>query len=186
MIKVEESIIINRPVEEVFAFVADQTNAPRWQSGLLEVRRTTEGPLGVGTKHTLVRKFMGQRLEASNEYLEYEPNRWIVFRGTANTMDFEASYLTEPTAEGTRLTSTLDMQSIEPVGLEEASFAEALRRDVEANLSELKDLLETRGVAASARYTAAQLEAEEDPRAGAWNAEVRREAAMDRRRGSSS
>lgn len=43
IIEVEESITINRAIEEVFAFVADQTNAPRWQSGLLEARRTTKG-----------------------------------------------------------------------------------------------------------------------------------------------
>ncbi len=80
MIKVEKSIVIDRPAEEVFAFVADQTNAPRWQSGLVEVRRTTAGALGIGTQHAFVRKFMGRRLEANNEYIAYEPNETIVFR----------------------------------------------------------------------------------------------------------
>jgi uncharacterized membrane protein len=46
MIDVEDSIVINRPIGEVFAFVADQTNAPRWQNGLEQVRRTTDGPPG--------------------------------------------------------------------------------------------------------------------------------------------
>ena len=32
--------VIDRTIEEVFAFVADQMKAPRWQKGLLEVRRT--------------------------------------------------------------------------------------------------------------------------------------------------
>lgn len=63
MIDVEDSIVINRPIGEVFAFVADQTNAPRWQNGLEQVRRTTDGPPGVGTKHVVVRKFLGRRLE---------------------------------------------------------------------------------------------------------------------------
>jgi len=36
MITVEKSIIIGRPIEGVFAFVADQRNAPQWQKGLLE------------------------------------------------------------------------------------------------------------------------------------------------------
>jgi uncharacterized protein YndB with AHSA1/START domain len=48
MINIEDSVIIKRPVEEVFSFVADQTNAPQWQEGLLEVRRTTGETLGVG------------------------------------------------------------------------------------------------------------------------------------------
>ena len=41
---------ISQPVAEVFAFVADQTNAPQWQNGLHEVRRLTEGPIGVGSQ----------------------------------------------------------------------------------------------------------------------------------------
>ena len=72
MIKVDESIIIQRAVEEVFAFVADQRNAPEWQAGLLEVRRTDEGPLGVGATHAVVRKFMGRRMEVNNEYVTYD------------------------------------------------------------------------------------------------------------------
>lgn len=107
MFKVEQSIKINCPVEAVFDFVADQTNAPRWQYGILEVRRTTKGPIGVGTKYNFVRKLMGRRLEASNEYTEYEPNKEITFKGTTGSSDFQHSYLTESTAEGTKLTSRM-------------------------------------------------------------------------------
>jgi len=49
MIKEEKSGIIRRPIEEVFAYVSDLRHSPEWQSGLVEVRQTTEGPQGVGT-----------------------------------------------------------------------------------------------------------------------------------------
>ena len=49
MVAVEKMITINRPVEEVFAYVSDLQNSPLWQKGLLEARRITEGPLGLGT-----------------------------------------------------------------------------------------------------------------------------------------
>ena len=143
MIKVEESTVVNRPIEEVFAFLADQTNAPRWQSGLLEVRRTTEGPLGVGTKHTAVRKFMGRRLEATNEYVVYEPNKEITFKGTANSAAFQHSYFTEYVAEGTKVISRMEMQSKGLFGLAEPLIVSSLRREFVANLGELKDLLES-------------------------------------------
>ncbi|MCZ7570174.1 MAG: SRPBCC family protein [Ardenticatenaceae bacterium] len=147
MIRVEQSVTVNRPVEEVFAFVADQTNAPRWQSGLLEVRRMTDGPLGVGTQHTFVRKFLGRRLEASNEYGEYEPNKTIAFKSTSGPMDFRAGYRTEPIAGGTKLTSWIEMQPKGFAGLAEPLIAASLRRELAANLGELKELLE-RGVVA--------------------------------------
>jgi hypothetical protein len=149
MINVEESIIINRPVDEVFAFVADQTNGPKWQSGLLEVRRITEGPVGVGTKHRAVRKFMGRRLEATNEYMVYEPNKEVTFTGTAGSTEFQHSYLTETTTEGTKLTSRMEMRSKGLFGLAEPLIASSLRREFLASMGELKDLLENRVVAAS-------------------------------------
>lgn len=148
MIREEESIVIRRPIEEVFAFVADQTKAPQWQSGLLEVRRTTNGPLGIGTKHTAVRKFMGRRLEATNEYVVFEPNKEITFKGTAGSSDFQHSYLTESTNEGTKLTSRMEMQSKGLFGLAEPLIASSLQREFVANLGDLKDLLES-GVAAA-------------------------------------
>ncbi|MGE5601961.1 MAG: SRPBCC family protein, partial [Nitrososphaerales archaeon] len=95
MIKEEHSIVIRRPVDEVFTFVSDQTNAPRWQQGLLEARRITEGVPGVGTRHVFVRKFLGRRLEAGNEYVEFEPNKKIVFKNTSGPMEFRAWYVTE-------------------------------------------------------------------------------------------
>src|SRR6478735_7365964 len=119
MIKVEQSIDINRPVDEDFAFVADQTNAPRWQSGILEVRRITDSIIGVGIRHTFVRKLMGRRLEASTEYTEYEPNKKIVFKSASGPMDFRAGYLTETTADGTELTSWIEMQPKGFAGLAE-------------------------------------------------------------------
>lgn len=146
MIREEESIVIRRPIEEVFAFVADQTKAPQWQSGLLEVRRTTNGPLGIGTKHTAVRKFMGRRLEATNEYVVFEPNKEVTFKGTAGSSDFQHSYLTESTKEGTKLTSRMVMQSKGLLGLAEPLIASSLKREFVANLGDLKDLLES-GVA---------------------------------------
>lgn len=148
MIKVEESITIRRPVEEVFAFVADQTNSPCWQSGLLEVRRVTDEPIGLGTKHTAVRKFMGRRLEATNEYVVYEPNKEVTFKGTANSADFTHSYLTESTVEGTKLTSRMEMHPKGLFGLAEPLIVSSLKREFAASMGELKDVLEHRAMAA--------------------------------------
>lgn len=148
MIKVEESIVIRRPIEEVFAFLADQTNAPNWQSGLLEVRRTTDGPVGIGTKHTAVRKFMGRRMEATNEYVVYEPNKEVTFTGTANSADFKHSYLTEVAPGGTKVISRMEMETKGLFGLAEPLITSSLRREFVSNLGELKDMLESQVVAA--------------------------------------
>ncbi len=50
---------LTAPAAEVFALMADQTKAPRWQQGLHEVRRITPGPLRVGTEHEFARGSQG-------------------------------------------------------------------------------------------------------------------------------
>jgi uncharacterized protein YndB with AHSA1/START domain len=144
LIREEQSIVISCPVDAVFAFVADQTNAPRWQQGLLEVQRITPGPPGLGSKHTLVRKFMGQRVEASNEYIEYVPNSRIAFKGTTGTGDFTAWYLTEPAGGGTRLTAIVEMGSGSIGNRADAQISASLRHDMQANFYDLQELLEKR------------------------------------------
>lgn len=142
MIKAEKSIVIERSVEDVFAYVADQTNAVHWQAGLVEVRRLTDDPPGVGTRHTLVRTFMGRRMTADNEYVAFEPGRRIAFRTTSGPMPLEASYLVEPVAEGTKLTSRIAMEASGFLSLAEPLIAAGLGREMDAAFRELKKLLE--------------------------------------------
>lgn len=142
MITVERSIDIGCAADDVFAYVSDQTNAPRWQRGVREVRRTTEGLIGLGTRHTAVRTFMGRTLELSNEYTRYEPNRLVEFR-VAGTMHGQASYVVEPAGMGrARLTSRIEMRAPASFRVAELLMAARLRKDVESNLRNLKDLLE--------------------------------------------
>ncbi len=146
MIKEEKSGIIRRPIEEVFAYVSDLRHSPEWQSGLVEVRQTTEGPLDIGTTHVAVRKFMGQKMEASTEFVAYEQNKKITFKGTSGPMHFETSYLFDATPEGTKLTCQIEMQPGGILGLAEPLIAASLRREMEAGAGELKDLLENQAV----------------------------------------
>ena len=147
MFTVERHVVISRPLEKVFAFVADQRNAPQWQDGLVEVRLLTDGQVGVGTKHAIVRLFMGQRMEISNEYTEYKLNQKVAFKSTSGPIPFNAAYLTEPVAEDTHLISMIQMQ---PEGLPAQAEAEMnidLSREMEVDLGELKSLLEKEGSA---------------------------------------
>jgi len=51
-------MVIGRPVEEVFAYVMDVSNWPKWNTYLLEVAKTSKGPLGVGTTFRGVSQFL--------------------------------------------------------------------------------------------------------------------------------
>lgn len=152
MIKVEKSIVIDRPAEAVFAYVSDHTNAPRWQRGLLEARRTTDGPIGVGTRYTFVRTLMGRRMELSNEFTQYEPNKLVAFKATSDWMAAQAWYLIEPAGtDRARITSGIEIRPAGLFRLAEPLIGASLSRDVEANLGDLKGLLEAKAEERSVR-----------------------------------
>jgi hypothetical protein len=41
--------VIDRPIDEVFTFLAAGTNDPKFSPRVQEIRKTTDGPVGVGT-----------------------------------------------------------------------------------------------------------------------------------------
>lgn len=134
---------IDRPVEEVFAFVADQTNAPRWQTGLDEVRRLTDGPIGVGSEHEFVRVFAGRRVASRNRFVEYESGRYVAFEIPSGWITGRASYLAEasPTG-GAVLTSRMQFRVRRPASLLEPILGRLLARDSRRDEARLKRLLE--------------------------------------------
>jgi hypothetical protein len=55
----EVTTVVDRPIEEVFAFLADGTNDPKFSPRVLEIRKTTDGPTGVGTVYASTVKDAG-------------------------------------------------------------------------------------------------------------------------------
>lgn len=66
MLRIESSVVINRSIEEVFAFVTDVEKFSQWSAVAEEVKRTSEGPMGVGTMSSFVAHFLGRRLEGTS------------------------------------------------------------------------------------------------------------------------
>ncbi len=144
MVKHELSIKINRPIKEVFDYVANLQNGPQWQSGLFEVRQLTQGSPGMGTQFTAVRKFLGKKLEAVTEIVGYEPNSKLAIKSASGSVPFEESYLFESTADGTKLSTVLELHTAGLMGLAEPMIAGSLKREMEADFGNLKQLLESR------------------------------------------
>jgi hypothetical protein len=62
MVRITDSTIIDCPVEEVWRFMSDPSNTPKWYQGTLEVRQTSEGSIAVGTTFEAVVHFRGRSL----------------------------------------------------------------------------------------------------------------------------
>ena len=146
MAKIETSIVINRPVEEVFAVVTNVENNPKWSSAFIEAKKTSAGPIGVGTTWRIVGKLFGQRIETEQECTEYGPNRKFAQKSKAGPIPVQTQQTFEPVEGGTRV--SID-GTIEPGGffkLAEPLFANMIKRTVEADFANLKDLMEARAL----------------------------------------
>ncbi len=144
--RVEESIEINRPVEEVFSYAADPKHFPEWSGIILEVQQEAPGSLREGDRFTTVSKFLGRRFETPFERIGIEPNRRYTDRAAGGPVPDQAwTYTFEEVQAGTRLTRAVEGEPGGFFKLAEPLIERALKRQVRADLETLKDLLEARG-----------------------------------------
>ena len=142
MAKLEISTVINRPVEEVFAVVSNFENGPKWNSGSIEVKKTSAGHIGRGTTWRSVANVMGQRVESESEFIEYEPNRKITTKGKQGPMQTRAQMTFESVAGGTRVSAILEGEPGGFFKLAEPLLVNLGKRQFEAAFANLKDLME--------------------------------------------
>jgi len=144
--QVQESITINQPVEKIFAFLTDSRNITKWQPDIIEYRATVEGPAQIGTQVTDVRTFLGRKMESVYEITAVEPNKRMCIKSISSPFPYQGNFLFEPeSSSATKL--TVDAE-IEPKGffkLVEWMLIGALRKQLETELSVVKQVLETEG-----------------------------------------
>ncbi len=141
MIKFNVSVVIHRPVEEVFAYSNDTSHWAEWIPGLIEVS-APEGPLHAGTRIGEVFKFLGRPIESTFEVVEYEPNRRVTFRTVAGPIPMTGTQTYEPVDGATRLTMSGEGEAGGFFKLAEPVVAQMTRRQFQTSLDNLKDLLE--------------------------------------------
>ena len=81
MAHAEESITINRPVDELFNFVLDGMNNPRWRPAVIDTQQVPGKPAGTGAVYKQGLKGPGgRRIDGDYEIVELRPNELIAFQ----------------------------------------------------------------------------------------------------------
>lgn len=141
---IEESIVINRPRNEVFAFIFDPDNVPVWNSNVIEYERLTEGPFRKGTQTRSKGRVLGKTIESTFEVVELEEDSRVASRTIESPISVEGEYRFEDADGGTQITAHMEAEI--PGGffgkLADPLAARMLAKDFRSNLEKLKDLLE--------------------------------------------
>lgn len=145
---VASSIEIDRPAEDVFAFVAEVANNPRWQRGQRSCRWTTGPPLRVGSSYDQRARFLGRDLVNSFQVDDLDPGRRIRFTSTGGTFPLTITRSVEPIhAERARFTEHVDGGPRGAFRVAEPLLRRMVERAIRRDLPRLKRLLEGHGAA---------------------------------------
>jgi uncharacterized membrane protein len=134
---------IDRPCDQVAAYAADPSNAPKWYVNIKSVEWKTPPPVAVGSRLAFVAHFLGRRLAYTYEIVELVSDARLVMRTTEGPFPMETTYTWEPVNER-RTRMTLRNRG-KPSGFSSilAPFmAAAMRRANRKDLAQLKSVLE--------------------------------------------
>ena len=138
MLEFENTIPIYRLIDEVFAFLSDFENIPKWNYYVLEVRQLSEGPTGIGTTYHQVRKSDEQDFRI----IEFEPNHSVAVKTLPQSSpSFERRFTLYEEGDTTRIRDQWKLDTGRPALLERLARGR-VKSAVAENLAKLKELLE--------------------------------------------
>ena len=144
---IDETVVIARPVGEVFDFLMRAENLPRWDSSMLECVQVGSGAVTMGTRHHGASKILGRRIEWTTEVVEFVPGVRAASQSVEGSLTFTVAYEVSASPAGTTLHYRLAAESglggafgraMEPI------VQRAQTKVVRANLDKLASLLEQR------------------------------------------
>jgi uncharacterized protein YndB with AHSA1/START domain len=141
MIQHEVTVYLNKPVEQVFAFLMDTSKLATWQSNLIKSEQLTEGPLRTGSRFREVRRINNKETEIQGEITALEPNKRLETK-TATKPQAMVSYSLDPEQGGTRLKYKFILITSGLMRLLEPMIASSIKKDTEADFETLKRVLE--------------------------------------------
>ena len=141
---VVQSIVINRPIEEVFDVATCQERCLIWRGPIFATNKTSDGPVGVGSTYDHKVKLLGVTVEAKPVITVWEPSHRAVIENRSGPVSYESTFTFETTDQGTKMTTSILAQ---PGGafkhIPDSLVYKAISRQHQADLEALKELLES-------------------------------------------
>ena len=139
MRRITGSALLAASPAEVYAFVADPANVPRWQSQVISSVRTSPPPTVAGSTGEIVFEVMGQRVTAVTTIREAVQDKRLVIASSVSGMSVVGTVELALADGGTQVTysSEIKAESIWMAPME-GLVADAAERDIAPSLERLK------------------------------------------------
>jgi uncharacterized protein YndB with AHSA1/START domain len=140
MLKVDLTIEISRPPEDVFAWLTDVEHLTLWQKSLLEAH--AEMPFQQGTRIVEQRTLFGRHAETELEVTALEPAQRLTIKTIRGPVELEVDHQLEANATGTKLHVTAAGRAKGALRFAGPAVAAGARQELKRDFERLKALLE--------------------------------------------
>jgi uncharacterized membrane protein len=141
MITADADLFIGRPIEEVFAFLTDVTNHPRWDTSSIEMVPLQPGPWRKGLEFHEVRRIGPRITEVRSRIAGFEPDRSMDLESLTGP-SFRGHWRLSAADGGTRLRWTGELQPTGVMRFIAPLIERQFRRATATNFERLQQLLE--------------------------------------------
>ena len=141
MINVSESIMIQKPVEDIFNYTTDLHNLPKWQKSIKSIE-APEGPATKGYQYINVRRFLGQDIKTAFEVLEVNKNSNFILKSKDGPVEIQVNLSFEPIGDATKMTTNLQAKVGGFFKVAEGMVAKQMQSQIIDDSNELKSLME--------------------------------------------
>lgn len=141
MSKIETSIEINRPVEDVFTYITTFDNNHFWQGAFISYEQLEGNGPEVGARYRNVNRFLGLKIESESLITEIVPGSHCRFELSSRFIAGNSVLLFESLGSGTRVTVTGEIQ-FPFFKLTGKRALKKFKKQLETDLHKLKNLLE--------------------------------------------
>lgn len=140
---VKGSIVVDRPIQEVFDLIVDQSKTMQWCLALTECALTTEGELGSGSERVVARKFLGMSMRWTYTCEAFESPTHIAWRSTSGRPPMLDYYDLTEQSGSTHVEHTVDIESMGILRPIQPLMQRRGKKDLLKDLDALKALMES-------------------------------------------
>ena len=137
------SVVISRPLEEVFAYVADARNRPNWDDSVNSEELTSPEPIGVGSTVRTKMRSMSREYEYTWKIVEHQPPHRMTVESTSGPFPTMLVFEFSPEDGGTRVESSVTGRPSGLMRLFQSKIARTTQENLDAAYPRLKRLMET-------------------------------------------
>jgi uncharacterized protein YndB with AHSA1/START domain len=142
MPQIAREIVINRPVDEVFDFLADGRNEPHYNPHMLRAEQTSAGPVGPGTQFRTEVTTNGRSMEMIYEVTAYERPQRLAGRTLKGPIAVQSTETFASVPEGTHFRWVMELEPRGLLKLLSPLIARMMGRNLDTLLANIKRLLE--------------------------------------------